>query len=95
MGAELVSAPLTPEAGLPMPLRGEHIARRALGFALDTATTDEDAAHHLFELSGRDVNALRSARARILRSAPLGAISTRAEAMIESALAMAVTDGTS
>src|SRR5262245_47671373 len=95
MGAELVSPPLPPEAELPMPLRGEHIARRALGYALDSTVTDDDAVRQLLELSARDVNALRSARARILRSAPLGAISTRAETMIESAVAMVVAGATS
>jgi hypothetical protein len=64
----------------------ETLARRALGFALDSSVTRSEAAAKLLELAASNSRVLELARARILRSAPRGVISSNAVGAMDIAL---------
>jgi hypothetical protein len=66
--------------------RSDTLARRALGFALDTKVTRSQAAARLLELAASNTTVLELARARILRSAPRGMISSNALSAMDIAL---------
>jgi hypothetical protein len=80
------TAPLGNANTLSATARSDTLARRALGFALDSSVTMPEAAARLLELAASNTTVLELARARILRSAPRGVISSNALGAMDIAL---------
>jgi len=74
-------------------VRSRALARRALGFALDSAVSREQAAPLLVQLAGADTRTLKLARAWIVRAASPGPIAAAAIGTLSLALRQVGTDG--